>query len=83
MGLYTEYFGIRAIPTGEPLAEQQVNLMIRDAEKNFNHSGAIINLLSLAMAQFKTYKCLRFRKKLAVDMAEEYFKSGDHAKALT
>lgn len=35
------------------------------------------------MAQFKVYKCLRFRKKLAIDMAEEYYKCGDHAKALT
>ena len=35
------------------------------------------------MAQFKIYKCLRFRKKLAIDMADEYFKSGDHGKALT
>lgn len=32
---------------------------------------------------FKVYKCLRFRKKLAIGMAEEYLKSGDHAKALT
>lgn len=44
---------------------------------------SIINLLSLAMAQFKIYKCLRFRKKLAIDMADEYFISGDHGKALT
>jgi len=35
------------------------------------------------MAQFKVYKCLRFRKKLAIDMAEEYLKCGDHSKALT
>lgn len=35
------------------------------------------------MAQFKLYRCLRFRKKLAVDMAEEYLKSGDFSKALT
>lgn len=40
-------------------------------------------LLGQAMAQFKMYKCLRFRKKLAVDMAEEYLKIGDHSKALT
>lgn len=44
---------------------------------------AIISLLGHAMAQFKIYKCPRFRKKLAVDMAEEYLKSGDHSKALT
>lgn len=40
-------------------------------------------LLGHAMAQYKMYKCLRFRKKLAVDMAEEYLKIGDHSKALT
>lgn len=44
---------------------------------------AIISLLGQAMAQYKQYKCLRFRKKLAVDMAEEYLKAGDHSKALT
>ncbi|XP_058981914.1 trafficking protein particle complex subunit 11 [Musca domestica] len=81
--LYTEYFGIRSLKSGEPLTEQQINTMIRENEKLFNHSSSIINLLSLAMAQFKIYKCLRFRKKLAIDMADEYFKSGDHGKALT
>lgn len=44
---------------------------------------AVITLLGQAMAQFKVYKCLRFRKKLAVDMAEEYLNSGDYSKALT
>ncbi|XP_073840968.1 trafficking protein particle complex subunit 11 gry [Musca autumnalis] len=81
--LYTEYFGIRSLKSGEPLTEQQINSMIRENEKLFNHSSSIINLLGLAMAQFKIYKCLRFRKKLAIDMADEYFKSGDHGKALT
>ncbi|KAM7354828.1 trafficking protein particle complex subunit 11 gry [Cochliomyia hominivorax] len=81
--LYTEYFGIISSTSGEPINEQQISLMIRENEKLFNHSAAIINLLSLAMAQFKMYKCLRFRKKLAIDMADEYFKSGDHGKALT
>lgn len=52
-------------------------------EKAYNHSAAIIILLGQAMAQYKVYKCLRFRKKLAIDMAEEYLKSGDHSKALT
>ncbi|XP_061402767.1 trafficking protein particle complex subunit 11-like [Musca vetustissima] len=81
--LYTEYFGIRSLKSGEPITEQQINSMIKENEKLFNHSSSIINLLSLAMAQFKIYKCLRFRKKLAIDMADEYFKSGDHGKALT
>lgn len=35
------------------------------------------------MTQFKIYKCARFRKKLAIEMAEEYFKSGEYTKALT
>lgn len=81
--LYTEFFGIRAVKTGDPVAEQQSNVQLCELERNFNHSAAIIALLSQAMAQFKIYKCLRFRKKLAIDMAEEYLKSGDHARALT
>ncbi|XP_055843157.1 trafficking protein particle complex subunit 11 [Episyrphus balteatus] len=83
MALFSEYFGIRTIKTGEPVSEQQVIMLVQENEKNFNHSSAIIQLLGQAMAQFKVYKGLRFRKKLAVDMAEEYFKCGDHAKALT
>lgn len=83
LSLYTEFFGIRAVKTGDPVAEQQANVQLCEQERGFNHSTGIIALLSQAMAQFKIYKCLRFRKKLAVDMAEEYLKSGDHAKALT
>ncbi|XP_054735288.1 trafficking protein particle complex subunit 11 [Anastrepha obliqua] len=83
VALYTEFFGIRAVKTGDPVSEQQTNMLIRENEKSFNHSNAIINLLSLARAQFKIYKCPRFRNKLAIDMAEEYYKSGDHANALT
>ncbi|KAH8395202.1 hypothetical protein KR222_002354 [Zaprionus bogoriensis] len=81
--LYTEFFGIRAVKMGDPVAEQQANAQLCELERSFNHSAAIIALLSQAMAQFKIYKCLRFRKKLAIDMAEEYLRSGDHAKALT
>ncbi|KAH8301204.1 hypothetical protein KR018_007509 [Drosophila ironensis] len=81
--LFTEFFGIRAVKTGDPIAEQQANVQLCELERSYNHSSGIIALLSQAMAQFKIYKCLRFRKKLAVDMAEEYLKSGDHAKALT
>lgn len=83
LSLYTEFFGIRAVKTGDLVAEQQANAQLCEMERSFNHSSGIIALLSQAMAQFKIYKCLRFRKKLAVDMAEEYLKSGDHAKALT
>lgn len=52
-------------------------------QNNFLFQTAIISLLGQAMAQFKIYKCSRFRKKLAIDMAEEYFKSGEYTKALT
>ncbi|XP_030385750.1 trafficking protein particle complex subunit 11 [Scaptodrosophila lebanonensis] len=83
LALYTEYFGIRAVKIGDPVSEQQANMQLCEVERGYNHSAAIIALLSQAMAQFKIYKCLRFRKKLAVDMAEEYLNSGDHAKALT
>lgn len=81
--LYSEFFGVRGTKTGEPITEQQLISLIQENEKNFNHSGTIIGLLGQAMAQFKVYKCLRFRKKLAIDMAEEYLQSGDHSKALT
>lgn len=36
--LYTEYFGIRSMKSGEPLTEQQIVLMIRENEKLYNHS---------------------------------------------
>lgn len=78
-----EFYGVRGSKTGEPISEQQMVSMIQEAETSFNHSAAIITLLGQAMAQFKVYKCLRFRKKLAIDMAEEYLNSGDQAKALT
>ncbi|SPP76212.1 trafficking protein particle complex subunit 11 isoform X1 [Drosophila guanche] len=83
LSLYTEFFGIRAVKTGDLAAEQQANVHLCEQERGYNHSAGIIALLSQAMAQFKIYKCLRFRKKLAIDMAEEYLQSGDHAKALT
>uniref|UniRef100_A0AAG5D5Q5 Trafficking protein particle complex subunit 11 n=1 Tax=Anopheles atroparvus TaxID=41427 RepID=A0AAG5D5Q5_ANOAO len=82
--LYSDFFGIRgSVKTGEPVSEQQVICLVQENEKSYNHSGEIIALLGKAMAQFKVYRCLRFRKKLAIDMAEEYLKSGDHSKALT
>uniref|UniRef100_A0A1Q3F724 Trafficking protein particle complex subunit 11 n=1 Tax=Culex tarsalis TaxID=7177 RepID=A0A1Q3F724_CULTA len=81
--LYSDFFGIRGTKTGEPVSEQQIICLVQDNEKSYNHSTAIITLLGQAMAQYKVYKCLRFRKKLAIDMAEEYLKSGDHSKALT
>lgn len=82
--LISDFYGIRNTSiNGEFISEQQIISLVQDAERNFNHSASIITLLGQAMAQFKFYKCLRFRKKLAIDMAEEYFKCGDHAKALT
>ncbi|EAA11770.4 AGAP006517-PA [Anopheles gambiae str. PEST] len=82
--LYSDFFGIRgSVKTGEPVSEQQIICLVQENEKSYNHSGEIIGLLGKAMAQFKVYRCLRFRKKLAIDMAEEYLKSGDHSKALT
>lgn len=82
--LYSDYFGVRGgNKTSEPITDQQIIAIVQECEKNINHSTAFITLLGQAMAQFKIYKCLRFRKKLAIDMAEEYLKTGDHAKALT
>lgn len=81
--LYSDFFGVRGAKTSEPITEQQIISLIQENEKNFNHSAAIISFMTLAMAQFKANKCLRFRKKLAIDMADEYLKSGDHSKALT
>uniref|UniRef100_A0A182Q4N5 Trafficking protein particle complex subunit 11 n=1 Tax=Anopheles farauti TaxID=69004 RepID=A0A182Q4N5_9DIPT len=82
--LYSDFFGIRgSVKTGEPVSEQQIICLVQENEKAYNHSAEIIGLLGKAMAQFKVYRCLRFRKKLAIDMAEEYLKSGDHSKALT
>uniref|UniRef100_A0A1L8D8B3 Trafficking protein particle complex subunit 11 n=1 Tax=Nyssomyia neivai TaxID=330878 RepID=A0A1L8D8B3_9DIPT len=81
--LYSDFFGVRGNKTGEMVNEQNILNLLYANEKDFNHSGAIISYLGQAMAQYKIYKCLRFRKKLAVNMAEEYLKSGDHAKALT
>lgn len=63
--------------------EQQIIAIVQECEKQFNHSTAYITLLGRAMAQFKTYKCPRFRKKLAIEMAEEYLKINDASKALT
>lgn len=82
--LHSEFFGVRgAVKTVDPTAEQQIFAAVKEIEKGVNHSAIIIALLGQAMAQFKIYKCPRYRKKLAIDMAEEYLKCGEHAKALT
>ncbi|KAG4077438.1 hypothetical protein HA402_002865 [Bradysia odoriphaga] len=80
---WSDFFGVRGTKLSEPMNEQQMIIMVQETEKSFNHSAAIITQLSKAMAQFKHYKCPRFRKKLAIDMAEEYLKCGDFSKSLT
>lgn len=83
--LYSDFYGVRGIASGnaENLNDQQMIAIVKQCEKSVNHSELYIRLLGTAMAQFKIYKCLRFRKKLAIDMAEEYLKIGDSSKALT
>lgn len=82
--LYSDFFGVRGgNRTSEPINDQQIIAIVQECEKCVNHSAIYITLLGQAMAQFKIYKCLRFRKKLAIDMAEEYLKTGDASKALT
>lgn len=81
--LYSDHFGIRGGNRSELVNEQQIIAIVQECEKYFNHSTTYINLLGQAMAQFKIYKCPRFRKKLAIEMAEEYLKIGDSSKALT
>uniref|UniRef100_T1GN92 Trafficking protein particle complex subunit 11 domain-containing protein n=1 Tax=Megaselia scalaris TaxID=36166 RepID=T1GN92_MEGSC len=55
----------------------------QEMERAFNHSAVIIHLLGLAMNQYKQYRCMRFKKKITIEMAKEYHASGDHSKALT
>lgn len=82
--LYSDFFGGRGSNrTTELVNDQQIIAIVQECEKCINHSAAFITLLGQAMAQFKIYRCLRFRKKLAIDMAEEYLKTGDASKALT
>lgn len=81
--LYSDYFGVRGGNRSDLVNEQQIIAIVQQCEKYFNHSTAYITLLGQAMAQFKIYKCPRFRKKLAIEMAEEYLKVGDASKALT
>lgn len=83
--LYSDFCGVRGVGSGnaENFSDQQMIAIVQQCEKSVNHSELFIRLLGTAMAQFKIYKCLRFRKKLAIDMAEEYLKIGDSGKALT
>lgn len=82
--LYSDFFGVRGGGNRTELVnESQIIAIIQECEKYFNHSIAYITLLSQSMAQYKCYRCPRFRKKLAIEMAEEYLKMGDASKALT
>lgn len=79
----SDFFGMRSTRSGEIATEQQIITTAQDIERAFNHSAAIIHLLGLAMNQYKQYRCMRFKKKITIEMAKEYHASGDHAKALT
>lgn len=81
--LYSDYFGVRNGNEREQGIDQQIIALVRELEGKYNYSTVIINLLSQAMSQFKIYRCARSRKKCAVMMADEYFKSGEFTKALT
>ncbi|CRL02076.1 CLUMA_CG015189, isoform A [Clunio marinus] len=83
--LYSDYFGVRnfANKNSETGNDQQIIMLVQEMEAKFNYSSGIINLLGQAMSQFKVYRCGRVRKKCAVMMADEYFKSGEYTKALT
>lgn len=43
----------------------------------------IISMYGFAISQYKTYRCLRMRRQLVVQMAEEYYNSEEYGKALT
>lgn len=47
------------------------------------HCDVIIPLYTRAVAQFQRYKCGRIKQQLMVQMATEYHKAEQHAKALT
>lgn len=90
-GLKTvEFYGQRPWRPGkvtseppDPQIESNGIEALQYLEKHVNHSNIIIGLYGLAVTQFKTYKCPRTRRHLVVQMADEYFVSGDYGKALT
>lgn len=79
----SDFFGMRSTRSGEIATEQQIIATAQEMERAFNHSAVIIHLLGLAMNQYKQYRCMRFKKKITIEMAKEYHASGDHSKALT
>lgn len=85
-----EYYGQRAWRpcklSAEPLDPDMERLGIialQFVERATDISSVIIGLLGSAISQFKTYRCFRMRRRLIVQMAEEYFNSREYGKALT
>ncbi|KAF7270948.1 hypothetical protein GWI33_016126 [Rhynchophorus ferrugineus] len=67
----------------EPVVEANGIQALQFLENQINHSGIIISLYGLAIAQYKIYKCPRTRRHLILKMAEECYDSKDFGKALT
>ncbi|KAH1003355.1 trafficking protein particle complex subunit 11 [Dendroctonus ponderosae] len=67
----------------EPQWESSGIQAIQYLESQINHSGVIISLYGLAIAQYKIYKCPRTRRHLVLQMADECFSAQDYGKALT
>ncbi|KAF5298216.1 hypothetical protein FQA39_LY02640 [Lamprigera yunnana] len=87
---HLEFYGQRPWRPGkltaeppDPHLEMKGIEALQFLEKQVNHSNIIISLFGYAISQYKTYRCLRMRRHLVVQMAEEYFNSGDYGKALT
>lgn len=87
---HVEFYGQRAWRPGkvsaeppDPQLESKGIQALQYLEKQVNHSNIIISLYGLAISQYKTYRCLRMRRHLVVQMADEYYNSQDYGKALT
>ncbi|KAF5306179.1 hypothetical protein FQR65_LT07455 [Abscondita terminalis] len=87
---HLEFYGQRPWRPGkltaeppDPHLESKGIEALQYLETQVNHSNIIISLFGFAISQYKTYRCLRMRRHLVVQMAEEYYNSGDYGKALT
>uniref|UniRef100_A0A1Y1MLA7 Trafficking protein particle complex subunit 11 n=1 Tax=Photinus pyralis TaxID=7054 RepID=A0A1Y1MLA7_PHOPY len=85
-----EFYGQRSWRPGkltaeppDPHLESRGIQALQFLETQINHSNNIISLFGFAISQYKTYRCLRMRRYLVVQMAEEYYNSGDYGKSLT
>ncbi|KAK5645307.1 hypothetical protein RI129_006607 [Pyrocoelia pectoralis] len=67
----------------DPHLESRGIQALQFLETQINHSNNIISLFGFSISQYKTYRCLRMRRYLVVQMAEEYYNSGDYGKSLT